>query len=81
MVIKYLVLLSFFGVIKTRFSHYEEIDDLTGQVYLMIILDACNNSATIDIEDAEKAFTNLSLDNFPLILIPLLSGISRLCVA
>ena len=56
---------SFHEVIKIRFSHYEDFDDLPGQVYFMMIIDDRNISDEIDIEVPEKAFINLSLNVFP----------------
>ena len=47
------------------FYHYEDLDDFTGQVYFMMIIYACNTPATINIEGTEKAFTNISLNDFP----------------
>ena len=64
MVIEYLVSPSLFEVIKIPFSQYEDFDNLPSQLYFMMILDACNTSAEIDIEGAEKAFNNLSLIDF-----------------
>ena len=63
MVIKYLVLLSFFGVIKTRFSHYENFDNFPDQVYFMMILDACNTSSAILVEVTQKDLTNISFND------------------
>ena len=56
LVVESLLSASFREVIKTQFSHYENFDDLPGQIYFMMILDACNTSAAIDIEGAEKSF-------------------------
>ena len=42
----------FYEVIKTCSSHYEEFNDLTNQVYLMMTLYACNTFVAIDIEGA-----------------------------
>ena len=51
-------------VIKTRFSHYKNFKELPGQICFMMILDACNTSAAIDIEGAEKHFKSLTFSNF-----------------
>ena len=56
---------AFCETIKTCFSHYEDFDDLPGQVNFMMILDSCNTSAAIDIEGAEKSFGALQLADFP----------------
>ena len=65
MVIEYLVMPYFCWVINTRFSHYEDFDNFPGQVYFVIILDACNTYSIFNIEDEEKYFTNLSFNDFP----------------
>ena len=65
LVIEYLVQHYFCGVSNTRFYHYEDFKKFPGQVHFMIILDACNTSAAIYIEGAEKCFNNLSLNDFP----------------
>lgn len=65
LVIESLISTPFRETIKTRFSHYDDFDDLPGQVYFMMVLDACNTSAAIDIEGAGKAFDALTLSSFP----------------
>ena len=52
-------------VIKTRFSHYENFEEPPGQIYCMMILNACNAFAATNIEGAEKSFKALTLSNFP----------------
>ena len=56
---------SFYEVIKTRLSQYDDFDNFPGQFYFTMILDTCNNSAAIDIGCSEHYFTNLSLNKFP----------------
>ena len=55
---------SFCKVIKKKFSHYEDFNNFPGQIHFLMIIGAYNNSAAIDIEGAEKAFTNLPLNDF-----------------
>ena len=64
MVTEYLVSTSFCEVINTRLSQNEYFNDFTGQVYFMIILDACKNSDIIYIEVIENNFNNVSLNDF-----------------
>ena len=47
--------------IKTRFSHRSNFDDLPGSVYFMMVLEACNTSADIDVKSANSRFYDLSL--------------------
>ena len=56
---------SYRETIKTRFSHHDSFEELPGQVYFMMVLDACNTSAAIDIDSAEIKFNDLSLSDFP----------------
>ena len=56
---------SFREVMKTRFYHYENFEELSGQIYFMRILDACSTSTAINIEGAEKSFNALTLFDFP----------------
>ena len=76
MVIEYLVSPSLFEVIKIPFSQYEDFDNFPSQLYFMMILDACNTSAEIEIEGEEKDFTDLSPNFFSvktyMILLPLI---------
>ena len=53
------------AVIKTRFSHYENVEELPGQIYLVMILGACNTSASINIEGEQKSLKALTLFDFP----------------
>ena len=55
---------SFREVIKTRFSHYKKFEELPGQIYFMMILDAYNTSVAINIEGAEKSLKALTLSDF-----------------
>jgi len=52
---------SYRETIKTHFSHHDNFKELPGQVYFMMVLNACNKSAAIDIESAEIKFNELSL--------------------
>ena len=76
---------SFCEVTNTRFSIYEDFENITGQVCFTMIINACNNYTASDIEDPENYFSELSLDEFSrkksLILLPICLGISRLCAA
>ena len=56
---------SYRETIKTRFSHHDSFEELPGQVYFMMVLDACNTSAAIDIDSAQVKFDELLLSNFP----------------
>ena len=56
---------SFSEVINTRFSHYEDFENLPSQVYFTMIIYDWNTSAAIDIEGAEKDITSLSFNDFP----------------
>ena len=48
-----------------RYEHYEDDEDLPGQVYFMMVLDICNASADHDIEAATKSFGNHTLADYP----------------
>ena len=48
-----------------RYEHYEDFEDLPGQVYFMMVLDVCNASADHNIEAATKSFGNLTLKDYP----------------
>ena len=48
-----------------RYEHYEDYEDLPGQVYFMMVLDICNASADHDIEAATKSFGTLTLADYP----------------
>ena len=50
---------------KTRFSHHKDFADLPAQIYFMMVLSACNTSASIDIDTAKLKFKELSLSSFP----------------
>ena len=51
--------------ILIRYGHYDDFDDLPGQIYLMMVLDICNASADHDIEAATITFGKLTLADFP----------------
>ena len=51
--------------IRTRLSHCANFDDLPGSVYYMMVLEACNMSAAIDVKTAKTKFDELALSNFP----------------
>ena len=51
--------------ILIRYGHYDDFEDLPGQVYLMMVLDICNASADHDIEAATITFGKLTLADFP----------------
>lgn len=51
--------------IINRFSHLPLFDDLPGQVYLMMVLDTCLASASVDVDGANQQFNALSLSSFP----------------
>ena len=65
LVVESIVTTSFRRKVETRFSHEEDFDDLPGQVYFMMILEACNASASLDIDGATKKIRELSLSSFP----------------
>ena len=44
--------------IETRFAHYQDFSILPGSVYLMMIFDTCNSSASLDIETARASLYN-----------------------
>ena len=48
-----------------RYGHYDNFEDVPGQVYLMMVLDLCNASADQDIEAATITFGKLSLAEYP----------------
>ena len=50
--------------IKVRFSYEPDFDILPGQVYFMMVLEACHASASIDIEGPTN-FSALSLSDYP----------------
>ena len=56
---------SYRETIKTRFSHHDSFEELPSQVHFMMVLDACNTSAAIDIDSAHVKFDELLLSNFP----------------
>ena len=64
LVVESLLSSSFRHEIQTRFSHVSGFDDLPGQVYFMMILDACNSSAVLDIDGAEKSFHEMTFSDF-----------------
>ena len=51
--------------VRTRFSHVANFARLPGQVYLMMVLDTCHSSASLDIDTARENFANLKLSSFP----------------
>ena len=61
LVVESIVTTSFRRKVETRFSHEDDFDDLPGQVYFMMILEACNASASLDIDGATNKFRDLSL--------------------
>lgn len=44
---------SYCEILKTRFSHHNNYEELPGHVYFMIVLDVCNSSADIGIDNAQ----------------------------
>ena len=48
-----------------RYEHYEDFEDIPGQVYFMMVLDICNVSADHGIEAATKSFCKLTLADYP----------------
>lgn len=48
-----------------RFSHYDDFDELPGQVMFMMTLDTVNASAELDVKGAKMSFKSLSLSNYP----------------
>ena len=65
LVIEALISPAYRETVKTRFSHHKDFTDLPGQIYFMMVLSACNTSASIDIDTAKLKFKELSLSNFP----------------
>ena len=61
LVVESIVTTSFRRKVETRISHEDDFDDLPGQVYFMMILEACNASASLDIDGATHKFRDLSL--------------------
>ena len=51
--------------IKTRFSTCDNYDDLPGQVYFVMVLEACNAADAIDGKTAKGNFEASCLINFP----------------
>ena len=47
------------------FSHLPLFDDLPGQVYLMMVLDNCLASASVDVDGATQQSNALSLSSYP----------------
>ena len=48
-----------------RYGHYDDFEDVPGQVYLMMVLNLCNASADHDIEAATITCGKLSLAEYP----------------
>ena len=63
-VVESLVSSSFRHEMQTRFSHNPNFDDFPGQVYSVMILDACNSSTILDIDGAENSFKDIILSDF-----------------
>ena len=51
--------------IKNYFSHRNNYDNLSGQVYFVMVLKACNTYGTIDVKTAKGNFEALCLSKFP----------------
>ena len=64
LVIGSLVWTYFCEVIMTCFSHYNDSEYFSGQVYFMVFINACNTYASIDIEGIEKYFIGIPLNEF-----------------
>ena len=62
--------------VKTRFLHHKYFTELPGQIYFMMVLSACNTSASIDIDTAKLKFKELSLSDFPGKTVSLLSTLA-----
>jgi len=65
LVVEALVSPDFRDTVKHRFSHVVNFESLPGQIYFMMILDACNASVITDVKAAQESFRALSLNDFP----------------
>ena len=53
------------STVVTRYDHYENFEHLPGQVYFMLVLDACHASVSLDISSASKSLEEMVLSSFP----------------
>ena len=61
--------------LTTKFSHIDDFDIFHGKVYVIMILQTCHASASLDIKGVEELFRKLRLSNLPG------ENVSRLAIA
>ena len=48
-----------------RYDHMDDFEDVPGQIYLKMVMEACHASVSLDISSATSSLTSLSLSAFP----------------
>ena len=56
---------SFFEKIVVRYGHRQDFKDLSGACLLVMALETCNASASLDVDEATAALAALTLDSYP----------------
>ena len=56
---------SFFEKILVRYGHRQDFKTLSGACLLVMALETCNASASLDVDEATAALAALTLDNYP----------------
>ncbi|KAI2495218.1 hypothetical protein MHU86_19315 [Fragilaria crotonensis] len=65
LVVESLMTTDFFSKIFTRYGHRMDFKRVSGACLLIMALETCNASASLDVDEATAAFAALTLDAFP----------------